>query len=45
MARGNQKILPVWAIWIIAALVCFAWSAVHSDDEPVLAAPVFAHRI
>jgi|GEM_PF-6622203 len=45
MARGNHKTLPIWAIWIIAALVCYALSAVHALDDESSTAPVPAHRI
>ncbi|MDR6493568.1 putative membrane protein [Paraburkholderia terricola] len=46
-ARSNnqQKTLPIWAIWIIAALASFALAAVNSEGDVASTARfVSAHR-
>ncbi|CAB3804844.1 hypothetical protein [Paraburkholderia caffeinilytica] len=49
MARlhsNNQRILPIWAIWIIAALASFALAAINPDSDIASAArPLSAHHI
>ncbi|MBB5447108.1 hypothetical protein HDG38_005745 [Paraburkholderia sp. WSM4177] len=44
MQESKHKILPLWAIWLIAIAVVVAWCVANPDDDARTVEPATMHR-